>query len=134
MRSAHSLPYVGGRGVFPDRDTLDKDLSGQRSPGQRPPSEQNHIQVQKHYLPWNSFAGGNNLDIFRFSLTAKLMYILGKFDWTYRKWNYGTEGNYNETGFVSILDLPNTLKIFQDMVNVIIRLSWAITVSDHFQQ
>ena len=50
----------------PDRDPLDRDSPGERPPGQRPipdrdlpPHEQNDTQVKKHYLPANSFAGGN---------------------------------------------------------------------------
>ena len=51
------------------------------------------------------------------------MYILANLTELTENETMGLRGISNETGFVSILDLPNTLKIFQDMVNVIIRLS-----------
>ena len=50
------------------------------------------------------------------------MYILANLTELTENETMELRGISNETGFFSILDMPNTLKIFQDMVNVINRI------------
>ena len=50
------------------------------------------------------------------------MYILANLTELTKNEIMELRGISNETGFVSISDLPNPLKIFQDMVNVINRI------------